>query len=91
MQITLNPVCFEGVNQAAVEEGYVGIPHTITDGRLSLGAVGLLLRLISLNGEFDVDAAKREALARQEQNGELEDVDELLTELVDAGWISLPA
>jgi len=91
MQITLSPACFEGVDEDEVEEGYVGIPHTVTyDPQLTLGAKGLLMRLISTKGEFDIGAEKRAELERRARGIEAEDVDELLVELVDAGWITLP-
>ena len=92
MQITLSPACFEGVDEDEVEEGCVGIPHTVTyDPRLTLGAKGLLMQLISLTGEFDIEDAKRAELERRARGIEPEDVDELLAELVDTGWIVLPA
>ena len=96
MQITLSPACFEGVDEAEVGEGYVGIPHTVTyDPHLTLSAKGLLMQLISTKGEFDIEEAKRDELERRARHIETEgyepeDVDELLAELVDAGWIVLP-
>lgn len=91
MQITLSPACFEGVDEDEVEEGCVGIPHTVTyDPRLTLSAKGLLMQLISLKGEFDIEAEKRAELNRRAQGIEPEDLDELLAELVDTGWIVLP-
>lgn len=92
MQIELSPACFEGVDQAEVGEGCVGIPHTVTyDPHLTLGAKGLLMRLISTKGEFDIEAERRAEAERRTRGDEPEDVDELLTELVDTGWITLPA
>lgn len=91
MQIELSPACFEGVDEAEVEEGCVGIPHTVTyDPRLTLSAKGLLMQLISLKGEFDIEAEKRAELERRAQGIEPEDLDELLAELADTGWIVLP-
>lgn len=96
MQIALSPACFEGVDEDQVEEGCVGIPHTVTyDPRLTLSAKGLLMQLISTKGEFDLEAAKREELERRARYAEAEDVepedvDQLLAELVDTGWIVLP-
>lgn len=91
MQIELSPACFEGVDEDEVEEGCVGIPHTVTyDPRLTLSAKGLLMQLISLKGEFDIEAEKRAELNRRAQGIEPEDLDELLAELADTGWITLP-
>lgn len=91
MQITLSPACFEGVDEDAVEEGYIGIPNTVmTDRRLSLGAKGLLIQLIDTKGEFDIEGAKRDELERRARGCEPEDVEELLAELVHTGWITLP-
>lgn len=92
MQITLSPACFEGVDEDEVEEGYTGIPHTVAyDLHLSLSAKGLLMQLISTKGEFDMETEKRAELERRARGSEPEDVDELLAELVDTGWITLPA
>jgi hypothetical protein len=44
-----------------------------------------------LKGEFDIEDAKRAELERRARGIEPEDVDELLAELVDTGWIALPA
>jgi hypothetical protein len=91
MQIALSPACFEGVDEDEVEEGCVGIPHTVTyDPRLTLSAKGLLMQLISLKGEFDIEAEKRAELNRRAQGIEPEDLDELLAELAGTGWITLP-
>lgn len=91
MQIELSPACFEGVDEDEVEEGCVGIPHTVTyDPRLTLSAKGLLMQLISLKGEFDIEAEKRAELNRRARGIEPEDLDELLAELADTGWITLP-
>lgn len=96
MQIVLSPACFEGVDEDEVGEGYVGIPHTVTyDPELTLGAKGLLMQLISTKGEFDIEAERRAQMERRARHTGLEDVepedvDELLAELVDAGWITLP-
>ena len=91
MQITLSPACFEGVDEDEVEEGYVGVPNAVLDDRrLTLSSKGLLIQLISLKGEFDIEAARSAELKRRAMGNEPEDVDELLAELVDVGWIVLP-
>lgn len=92
MQIALSPACFEGVDEDEVEEGCTGIPHTVTyDPQLSLSAKGLLMQLISTKGEFDIEAEKQAESERRARGSEPEDVDELLVELVDTGWITLPS
>lgn len=91
MLITLNNACFEGVNQDEVLPDHTGIPHVITrDPRLSLGGVGLLMELISRGGDFDIEEAKEAELIRRWQGLDPEDIDELLDELVSAGYIELP-
>lgn len=92
MQITLSPACFEGVPQDEVPEGFTGIPNAIMrDRRLTLGGKGLLWELIARKGVFDLDAAKAAEMERRKQPDYLpEDIDELLAELVEVGYITLP-
>lgn len=91
MQITLSPACFEGVDEAEVGEGFVGIPHTVMDDhRLTLGGKGLLMKLISLKGELDLEAEKGAELKRRARGDEPENIDEYLAELVATGWVTLP-
>jgi hypothetical protein len=92
MQIVLSPACFEGVNPAEVPEGYTGIPNALMrDSRLTLGGKGLLWELIARKGEFDIEAAKAAEMERRKQPDYVpEDLDELLAELVEVGYIALP-
>lgn len=60
----------------------------IQQAGLSLGALGLLLELVS-GDDFDVEAARAAELQRRAGGNEPEDVDELLDELEAAGLITV--
>lgn len=91
MQITLSPACFEGVPQDEVPEGHTGFPNTLAaDPRLTHSGLGLLMELISRRGEFDIEDAKRAEATRRRQGVAAEDIDGLLVELAEAGYITVP-
>lgn len=91
MQITLSPACFEGVPQNEVPEGHTGFPKALAaDPRLTHGGLGLLMELISRKGEFDIEDAKRAEAIRRQQGVAAEDIDGLLVELAEAGYITVP-
>lgn len=91
MRIALHAPCFEGVDPEEVMEGYTGVPRAVMDDpRLSLSSLGLLLELIAREGDFDVEAAKLAEAERRAGGALPESVDDLLGELVKAGYISLP-
>jgi len=56
---------------------------------VSLSALGLLLELAATEGDFDVEAARAQELERRSTGLEPEDVDELLSELETAGYITI--
>ncbi len=57
---------------------------------VSLSALGLLLELVATEGVlFDVEAAPAQELKRRSTGLEPEDVDELLSELEAAGYVSV--
>lgn len=58
---------------------------------VSLSALGLLLELVATEGAFDVEAARAQELTRRSTGLEPEDVDELLSELEAAGYITVTA
>lgn len=91
MLITLNPACFEGLDPTQVEEGHIAIPHAaINDTRITTTAKGILYKLISRKGDYDIEAAKAAELKRRAAGNDPEDLDALLAELEDAGWITMP-
>lgn len=91
MLIVLNNACFEGVNQDEVEEGHTGIPNAILRNHaMSMASRALLVELIARLGNFDLDRAKEAEMTRRRRGGEPEDIDELLAELADHGYIELP-
>jgi hypothetical protein len=63
-------------------------PNDLTRHGLSLGALGLLLELVS-GDDFDVEAARAAELKRRATGLEPEDVDELLAELEAAGYVTV--
>lgn len=56
---------------------------------VSLSALGLLLELAATEGDFDVEAARAQELKRRATGLEPEDVDELLSELETAGYVTI--
>lgn len=56
---------------------------------ISRSALGLLLELAATEGDFDVEAARAQELRRRSTGLEPEDVDELLSELETAGYITV--
>ncbi|GHD70342.1 hypothetical protein GCM10010317_077470 [Streptomyces mirabilis] len=56
---------------------------------VSRSALGLLLELAATEGVFDVEAARAQELKRRSTGLEPEDVDELLSELETAGFVSV--
>ena len=56
---------------------------------ISMSALGLLLELTITEGEFDVEAARAQELKRRATGLPPEDVDELLSELEAAGYVTI--
>lgn len=56
---------------------------------VSISALGLLLELTVTEGEFDVEAARAQELQRRATGLFPEDVDELLSELETAGYLTV--
>lgn len=56
---------------------------------VSMAALGLLLELTATEGDFDVEAARAQELQRRATGLEREDVDELLSELETAGYVTI--
>lgn len=56
---------------------------------VSMSALGLLLELTATEGDFDVEAARAQELQRRTTGLEREDVDELLSELETAGYVTI--
>jgi len=56
---------------------------------ISMSALGLLLELTITEGDFDVEAARAQELQRRATGLDPEDVDELLSELETAGYVTV--
>lgn len=61
----------------------------VRDPRLSLGAVGLLGELIVSNGDWSIEGARLDELQRHANGTPTENLDELLAELAEAGYVTL--
>lgn len=56
---------------------------------VSMSALGLLLELTITEGDFDIEAARAQELQRRSTGLDPEDVDELLSELEAAGYVTI--
>lgn len=87
--VRVKPHILDSVLRDPVEDTTYFPNELIHRRDISMSALGLLLELTITEGDFDVAAARAQELKRRSTGLMPEDVDELLSELETAGYVTI--